>query len=265
MALRHFCKQGSLRGVSLLMWLGANPRAKVPDEAEDYEEFWETPLETAASKGQLDIIKRIKPDPAKDDIQSLLLGCLHRWSMDLVLYWVSLGADVNHVAAEGPSAHHRVMSNLSWELDFHNHWYARSEATQAKRFAVEWFSAGAKWTPQGDDFRVIRKASSRLSYMEAYEFIKLLREKDVMPPDSLGEILDTPKLREHLKERRAAIAALVPKMQKWVKAEQRKRQREKDRQTAARLAHKQTPPSRISPEPRVVWNDPRYVRRLSDD
>ena len=29
-ALRHFCEEGNLRGASLLMWLGANPRAKVP-------------------------------------------------------------------------------------------------------------------------------------------------------------------------------------------------------------------------------------------
>jgi hypothetical protein len=30
MALRHFCGEANLPGVSLLMWLGANPRAKVP-------------------------------------------------------------------------------------------------------------------------------------------------------------------------------------------------------------------------------------------
>jgi hypothetical protein len=117
---------------------------------------------------------------------------------------------------------------------------------------VEWFSAGAKWTPQVDDFRVIRKAFSRLSYTEAYEFIKLLREKDVMPPDSLGEILDTPKLREHLKERRTAIAALVPKMQKWVKAEKRRRQREQVRQGATRSLGRRPSPPWAAPEPRVM-------------
>ena len=30
MALLHFFSQGSMRGVCLLLWLGADPRAKVP-------------------------------------------------------------------------------------------------------------------------------------------------------------------------------------------------------------------------------------------
>ena len=34
-ALRHFCEEGNLRGASLLMWLGANPRAKVPQEFDE--------------------------------------------------------------------------------------------------------------------------------------------------------------------------------------------------------------------------------------
>jgi hypothetical protein len=101
-------------------------------------------------------------------------------------------------------------------------WFGR-EGTETKRFANEWFSSGAKWQPQGSDFKAIRKVLSRLSYMEAYEFIMLLLAKEVMSAETLGEILDTPQLREHLKERRAAIAALVPKVQKWIKAEEHKR------------------------------------------
>jgi hypothetical protein len=53
--------------------------------------------------------------------------------------------------------------------------------------------------------------------------IKPLLKKQVMPTDALGEILDTPALREQLREIRAAIAMLVPKLQKWVKREERKR------------------------------------------
>ena len=262
MALRHFCEEGNLRGVSLLMWLGANPRAKVPQEADENEEFWSTPLEAAALKGQLDVIKRLKPDPAKDDVHRLLDDCLYRRNMDLVRYWVSLGADINHVDAEGRTAHYHVLSGLSWALDPRSYWYASSDGTEAKRFAQEWFSSGAKWTPQGDDIGVIRKALSRLSCMEAYEFIKLLLENEVMSADALGEILDAPKLREHLKERRIAIAALVPKVQKWVKAAERQRQRERERQAATRLRSERPP---RPPKRRMNWNDTRYVRRLSDE
>ena len=100
--------------------------------------------------------------------------------------------------------------------------------------------------------------------MEAYEFIKLLLGNEVMSMDCLGEILDLPKLREHLKERRAAISALVPRVQKWVTAEERKRQLERNKRTAVPTRAKLPLPPPVS-ETTVIWNDPRYVRRLSDE
>jgi hypothetical protein len=166
---------------------------------------------------------------------------------------------------EGHTAHRHVIWSLEWALDPRSFWFGR-DGTEAKRFANEWFSSGAKWQPQASDFKAIRKALSRLSYMEAYEFIKLLLAKEVMSAETLGGILDTPQLREHLKERRAAIAALVPKVQKWVKAEERKRQREQERLAAARRGSRgNSPPRPPEPERRVIWNDPRYVRSLSDE
>ena len=185
MALRHFCEKGNLRGVSLLMWLGANPRAKAPSDADESEECWRTPLAAAASGGQLDVIKRLKPDPAKDDLNDLLRESLFQRNMELVRYWISLGADINHVDADRDTAHRHVFWSLTWAIDRRDCWYSNTHGADAKRFAQEWFSSGAKWQPKGDDFRTIRKAFSLLSYMEVYEFIKLFREKDVMPGETL--------------------------------------------------------------------------------
>jgi len=39
MALRHFCREGSMRGVCLLLWINADPRAKVPEKADDDEDM----------------------------------------------------------------------------------------------------------------------------------------------------------------------------------------------------------------------------------
>lgn len=122
MALRHFCEKGNLRGVSLLMWLGANPRAKVPADAEESGECWRTPLAAAASGGQLDVIKRLKPDPAKDDLNDLLRDSLFRRNMDLVRYWVSLGADINHVDADRDTARRSVFWSLTWAIDRRDYW-----------------------------------------------------------------------------------------------------------------------------------------------
>ena len=268
MALRHFCDEGSLRGVSLMMWLGANPRTKVPHDADDEdEEYWDTAMQAAAWKGQMDIIKRLKPDPALDDVNQLLNQSLHCRSMELVRYWVALGADRNHTDAEGHTMHRQIMTSLAWSLESRGHWYFRDDSAAVKQFAKEWFSEdGVKWSLIKSDISALRKVLSRLSDMDAYEFVKLLLAKQAVAADELGEVLDCPKLKEHLKERHAAVAGLIPKLQKWVKAAERKQQLERQRVAASRRHDRQpTPPRRSYPESPVTWNDPRYVRRLSDE
>jgi len=268
MALRHFCDEGSLRGVSLMMWLGANPRTKVPRNADDEdEEYWDTAMQAAAWKGQLDIIRRLKPDSALDDVNQLLKQSLYCHSMELVRYWVSLGADRNHMDAEGDTMHRQITTSLGWSLESRSWWSLGGDSVTAKQFAKEWFSEdGVKWPLKKSDVRSLRKVLSRLSDMEACDFVKLLLAKQAMSVDELGVVLDCPKLKEHLKERHAALAGLIPKLQKWVKSAERKRQLEQQRVVASRRHDRQTaPPRRSYSETFVTWNDPRYVRRLSDE
>ena len=95
--------------------------------------------------------------------------------------------------------------------------------------------------------------------------IKVLLASQVMSADELCLILDFPKLREHLKERHAAIAGLVPTLQKWIKSAERKRQLSRQRQAINRRTEAVPPPSRAYPESPRTWNDPRLVRNLSDE
>jgi len=217
MALRHFCEEANLRGVSLLMWLGANPRKRVPYDADECEEDWVTPLSAAARTGNLDVIKRLKPNPATDDVNELLRRGVGRKNIELVRYWISLGADINSRDEDQHSGHRVVFWHLEWALNSHGFYYSSSDQTAAKAFAFEWFSSGAKWSPATDDLRVIRKVLGLLSYFEAYEFIKLLLTKAVMNSEEMGQILDNPKLRQHLKERRFAVVKLMPTLRKWLK------------------------------------------------
>lgn len=217
MALRHFCEEGSLRGVSLLMWLGANPRAKVPRDEEECEDFWTTPLEAAAFDGKLEIIKRLKPDPVRDNLNHLLSQAAWRLNPDLVQYFTNLGADINSNDEEGRALHGKVISDLSWRLEPNAWGSGGMTRADAIKFTHHWFSLGAKWSPGREDYRDFRRCFSLMSAIEGYEFIKLLRVREVIPGDALGEVLDTPKLRQHLKDRRAAIASYVPQLVKWLK------------------------------------------------
>ena len=266
MALRHFAQKGSLRGVSLLMWLGANPRTKVQNIQDESEEFWNSALEEAAWEGKLDIIKRLKPDPAKDDVNYLLRRSVFCRNMELVRYWISMGANINHLDSEGGSAHREVFWHLNWDLDPKSSWFGTSRSNDTRRFAQEWFSLGAKWIPQKDDFRTVRRCFSNISPTEAHELIKLFREKEVIPAESLAKILDTPRLREHLKERHAAIVSFVPQLAKWVKADLRAQSRAQMNDRSRAKNSKTTVSDAVPPpDPYRSYRGEHVVRQLSDE
>jgi hypothetical protein len=81
-ALRYHVRAGNERGINLCLWAGADAHAPAPNpelglsedaDAEDGEERfigWSA-FEGAASEGHLAILKRLGPDPARDDFGNL--------------------------------------------------------------------------------------------------------------------------------------------------------------------------------------------------
>ena len=81
-ALGYQVKEGNERGVNLLLWAGANPHSPAPilevgmsededtENPEDGSRGWSA-IERAASEGHLDIMKRLGPDPIRDNFDDL--------------------------------------------------------------------------------------------------------------------------------------------------------------------------------------------------
>jgi hypothetical protein len=81
-ALGYQVKRGNERGVNLLLWAGADAHSPAPDpeigvsegdKTEDEDERFSgwSAIERAASEGHLDILKRLGPDPSRDDFDNL--------------------------------------------------------------------------------------------------------------------------------------------------------------------------------------------------
>jgi hypothetical protein len=70
-ALRSFCRDDTMRGVSLMLWLGADPRVKVPEwkGRDTGEEYWDTSLFEAIWNGHVDVARRIGVQPERDDLR----------------------------------------------------------------------------------------------------------------------------------------------------------------------------------------------------
>ncbi len=97
-ALRHFCFKEDLKWVSLLMWAGADPRSSGPtlDDDEDLDDSEHTTALAAAAYGKnLQILKRLKPDAKRDDVDTLLTCTANFGHADVVQYLLELGAKPN--------------------------------------------------------------------------------------------------------------------------------------------------------------------------
>src|SRR5437867_2860844 len=78
-ALRKVAHDGDLKWVSLLMWAGANPRSRGPkvedeDDGGSDEEAaadYSTALEAACYQANVAVLKRLKPDPERDNLTEL--------------------------------------------------------------------------------------------------------------------------------------------------------------------------------------------------
>lgn len=198
MALRKGVEKENIRIISLMLWAGANPRSEVIDP-DDKHPSTLSAMEEAAFKGNIEILKLLKPDPAKDDIHHLLKYSIMCCKIDVVKYWISLGADINHQMPEGqPSLHREAMHSIGWRMDSRMRSFSYSPEHEAMRFAEEWFSLGAVWIPDGRDEKYIfHQALEHMSDHQFITFLELLLKKKVMPAKALYRLLN-PKLREKI-------------------------------------------------------------------
>lgn len=109
-ALRHFCEKEDLKWVSLLMWAGADPRSSGPsldydgglDDSDDSEKV--TALAAAAYAKNTQILKRLKPDKERNDVDKLLAEAGTFGREDTVRYLLELGANPNDKPNGGSAA-----------------------------------------------------------------------------------------------------------------------------------------------------------------
>jgi len=198
MALRYLVLNKRVKGVALLMWAGIDPRVRAPDEPSEASdpEGWGTAMHDAARMGSLEIIKLLKPDSKKDNANDLICWSAWRYDMDLMDYWLGLGADRNYSIDGKHPVHEAVVrtvelrcriSKMSSDLSY---WSAFS-------FLKKWFASGAKWpNPNKEEVVRLRALFNELSSSMFMDFIELLLDNEVIPLEVLREITNTPNIRK---------------------------------------------------------------------
>lgn len=121
-ALRKFAYEGDLKWVSLLTWAGSDPRSRgirLGDEnfgtAEDRAKIATTALMEACYQKNLDVLKKLKLDPKRDNLSELLACASTLSRTEIIKYLLGLGAQPNDKANGGSSALDRSLGHLAHE------------------------------------------------------------------------------------------------------------------------------------------------------
>jgi ankyrin repeat protein len=97
------------------MWAGADPRSRGPKvEDVDDSEWSTTALHEASESGNVDVLRRLRPDRS-DDLAGMLERAAFRANSDMVAYLLDRGANLNDKPDGGSSALDACLRILGWE------------------------------------------------------------------------------------------------------------------------------------------------------
>jgi hypothetical protein len=204
--LREFAEAGNLKWVSLLLWLGANPRSKGPKLRyldDDDPDSFTTAFEEACMHGHLEVLKRLGPDPARDALSALLHSAAFFANAELLSYLLGLGAGPNDKPDGSSDALDCCIRHLGWE-DLDRVLYGRSSLTPAYKVSKSRESIrvlvehGARWKP-GDRLNDVRRILYKLEPDVTIELVGLLRKHQACDDQDLRGLLQTPRMQEHLR------------------------------------------------------------------
>lgn len=211
-ALRHFCSEGDLKWVSLLMWAGGDPRSQGPMLDKEYTsdpECYTSGLREACYAGKLDIIKKLKLSKEHDDLSDLLRCATFSSDKEIIVYLLNLGADPNGKESDGSSALDSALGRLN-TFDIYRTGGLRSRYSVHQQMeCIELFlSHGGKWSPDRDHLNWLRKTLLESEPELTIDLLQMFRKHNACSAEQVHKLIDTPRMREHLAPQSWQLARL---------------------------------------------------------
>ena len=201
-ALGYHVRAGNERGIALCLWAGADPHAPAPNpelglseeaDPEDGEERfigW-TAIEAGARHGHLAILKRLGPDPARDDFDALYRYARYE---SIVVFLATLEPPKDLTAI--------LSSHLWWLGDRFLSGEHRGASTVEALLAC-----GVRWEETNPEkVTGIRRSLLKVGDYELKTILSRLRRPEVCAPETYQELIRTPRMQE-----RALALGLVKK------------------------------------------------------
>ena len=207
-ALRHHCKEGNLKWVSLLLWAGADPYTL---GTEDYSEELSSDhdgtsaLTFAALYNHFDIfsLKGVRLDPSHPEMGTVLRYLDDEEGIPLLTKLLKMGVNPNDQENGGCSAIQSLVNRMEWSCHTDS-WNLKREHKNGDSYrARERLKAlhilvkhGAKWRPQ-DDGQVndLRRSLLKLAPDYTIEFVWIMRKYNACTKECIRNLLRTSSIR----------------------------------------------------------------------
>jgi hypothetical protein len=193
-ALGYHVREGNERGVNLCLWAGADPHAAAPNPAlgvsedadpEDGEECfigWSA-IEEAARVGHLKTLKRLGPDPARDDFDDLY-QCARYESIIAFLATMQPPMDLTRI--------------LSWHF-----WWVGDRSPWADRRGTGNIEAllacGVRWQESNPErLTQIRRSLLKVGDYDLKRILSRLGRPEICAPETYEELIRTPRIQKRL-------------------------------------------------------------------
>jgi len=197
-ALHSVTEAADLRGVALMLWLGANPHAPTPPSAEEWDDAEcgsdSTAFHAALFSQKPEVMDMIakRPIPA-DRVAAIFHSVGYRPRPALVRRLLEMGADPNSVGSEGEHVLHDFVHPILSR-------FGRDAAEVGLAFqSLELvLKAGAKWTMSERRLKWLRRDLIDGESKSVVRLLDLLHEHQALTPEQLHELTRTDAVKRVL-------------------------------------------------------------------
>jgi ankyrin repeat protein len=220
--LRHSCREGNLKWVSLMLWAGADPYAKgpsYPDEKSDPESDISA-LELAALYNHLEIfkLKPIRESFTPSRAQDLLSWACEADKADLLKELLSKGFRPGAFPDDGSSLIQTLLIRLSiWDGSWLFERPSQDVDTSASRERIKMIHLlarhGAKWHPMDTaTFKQVRSSLRKMKPEYILEFIWIMAGYRACSREVIVQLIGAPNIRKQILNDLGVVNRLIAQL-----------------------------------------------------
>ena len=203
--LAYYAAQKNPRGVGLMMWAGADPKATIAIEC-DYQS--QTPLEVAAGSGSIPVLKAMRPERFPEILPMLVQASAYQQTAAMREYLTAIGAPINDCDDGSSSGLSAALHRIEWDTNSRFGSFAvASRVSDHIRTIDELLAKGAKFPAMEANY--LRRLIWSMRCEELLRLIKVLHTRSAFPTEVLRATISTPKMRTILGAKWAAADALL--------------------------------------------------------